>query len=136
MLLEQPLGTRTLILAAVAGTGALMAAAPLAGMAALLARRWRPWLRGGLAAAWMASAFIPATMFAFAVENRVIEGRVEADSVTELGAGDLFWSLFGGMGLFTPTGLRFLLPWPLLAVALAAFVCFYLWPKPSAGARP
>jgi hypothetical protein len=49
--------------------------------------------------------------------------------------GDLFWSLFGGMGLFTPTGLTYLLPWPLLAVAITAFVCFYIWPKPPAGAR-
>lgn len=123
------------MLAAVAGAGALMAALPLAGLAQLLSRHWHPILRGGIGALWMATAFVPATMFAFALEIRVIEGRVEADSVTDLGAADLFWSLFGGMGLFTPTGLTYLLPWPLLAVAITAFVCFYIWPKPPAGAR-
>jgi hypothetical protein len=128
LLLEQPLGMRTLILATVAGAGALLAVLPLATLATLVARRWPRWLRGGLAAVWMAAAFAPATMLAFAIENRMIEGRVEADSVTDLGARDLFWSLFGGMGLFTPTGLAYLLPWPLLMVALTAFVCFYRWP--------
>jgi hypothetical protein len=134
LLMEQPFGTRTLLLSAIAGIGALLAAAPLAALAALVARRWRPWLRGGLAALWMGAAFVPGTMFAFAFENRVIEGHVEADSVSSLSAGDLFWTLFGGMGLFTPTGLAFLLPWPLILVAFAAFVCFYHWPKPPAGA--
>jgi hypothetical protein len=133
LLMEQPLGTRTMLLAAIAAMGALLAALPLAGLAALLTRRWRPWVRGGLGALWMAAAFIPATMFMFAIEIRLIEGRIEADSVTDLSVRDLFWTLFGGMGLFTPTGLHYLLPWPLLAVALAAFACFYRWPQPPSG---
>lgn len=132
LLMEQPFGMRTLSLSAVAGAGALLAALPLAGLAALISRRWRPVVRGGLAALWMLAGFVPATLFAFAVEIRVIEGRVEAESAFELGASDLFWSLFGGMGLFTPTGLAYLLPWPVLAVALAAFLCFYRWPRPPA----
>jgi hypothetical protein len=134
LLLEQPLSLRTLLLAAVAGTGALLAALPIAGCLAVLARRWRPMLRASIAALFMAGAFIPATMFAFAIENRLIEGHIEAESVTALSARELFWTLFGGMGLFTPTGLPYLLPWPLLAVTATAFVCFYHWPKPPAGA--
>ncbi len=134
LLMEQPFGVRTLLLSAVAATGALLALLPLAALALLMARRWRPALRGALGALWMAGAFVPATMFAFAVENRVIEGHIEAESVADLSATDLFWTLFGAMGMFTPTGLHFLLPWPALAVALAAFVCFYHWPKPPAGA--
>jgi hypothetical protein len=127
--LEQPLGLRTALVALVAGAGALLALLPLAGLALLLARRWRPTLRAALAALWMAAGFVPATLFAFAVENRIVEGRIEAGSVTELGARELFWTLFGGMGLFTPTGLAYLLPWPLLAVAATAFLCFYNWPS-------
>ncbi|MGL4243721.1 MAG: hypothetical protein ACRCTI_21610, partial [Beijerinckiaceae bacterium] len=110
--------------------GAMLAALPLALIARLVASGWPRIVRGGLAALWMLAAFVPATMFAFAVENRIIEGHIEADSVLELGARGLFWTLFGGMGLFTPTGLAYLLPWPLAAVALAAGICFYLWPNP------
>jgi hypothetical protein len=127
--LEQPLSVRIGLLALVAGAGALLAAAPLMLLAAWLARRWRPVLRASLAALWMLAAFVPGTLFAFAIENRLIEGRIEADSVADLGARELFWTLFGGMGLFTPTGLAYLLPWPILVVALAAFLCFYRWPQ-------
>jgi hypothetical protein len=132
--LEQPLGARTLMLAAVAAAGALLATTPVVALGALLARRWRSAVRATLGALLTAGAFVPATMLVFAVELRLFEGRVEADSVTELSASDVFWTLFGAMGLFTPTGLHYLLPWPMLAVAVAAFICFYRWPKPPAGA--
>jgi hypothetical protein len=132
MLLEQPAGPRTALVALVAATGALLALLPLAGLALLVARRWRPAIRAVLAALWMAAGFAPGTMFAFAIENRVIEGHIEAETVLELGAQGLFWTLFGGMGLFTPTGLAYLLPWPLAAVALVSGICFYLWPNPRA----
>jgi hypothetical protein len=130
VLLEQPLGRRTLLLTAVAAGGAILASLPLALLAGMFARSWRPWLRATLAALWMLAGFIPGTLFAFAIENRIIEGHIEADSVTDLGAAELFWTLFGAMGMFTPTGLAYLLPWPVLAVALTAFLCFYHWPAP------
>jgi hypothetical protein len=127
--MEQALSNRTLLLAIVAGAGGLLATLPLALLAAWIASGWRPWLRGALASLWMLGTFVPATLFAFAVENRIIEGHIEADSVTDLGASELFWTLFGAMGMFTPTGLAYLLPWPLMAVALAAFACFTRWPS-------
>jgi hypothetical protein len=132
LLLEQPASPRIALIATVAAVGAILAFLPLAALARLLARGWAPMLRAALAALWMAFAFMPATMFAFAVENRIIEGHVEADSVLALGARDLFWTMFGGMGLFTPTGLQYLWPWPLAAVALITGICFYLWPQPRA----
>jgi hypothetical protein len=131
LMLEQPVSRRTLLLCVIAAAGAGLAALPLAGLARLFAAHWRPGLRASLAALWMASGFVPATMFAFAVENRIVEGHIEADSVLALGAAGLFWTLFGAMGMFTPTGLAYLLPWPALAVASAAFLCFYRWPVPS-----
>jgi uncharacterized membrane protein YqaE (UPF0057 family) len=128
LFMEQPVGPRTLSLAAVVAVGALLAALPPAAFLVLLGRGWSPWLRSIIGGLLTTLAFVPATMFAFALEIRVIEGRVEADSVADLTANELFWSLFGGMGLFTPTGLRYLLPWPVLAVALATLLCFYHWP--------
>jgi hypothetical protein len=129
--IEQPAGPRTALVVLVATAGALLALLPFAGLVAAIARNWRPAVRAALAALWMAAAFAPATMFAFAIENRIVEGHIEADSVLDLGARGLFWTLFGGMGLFTPTGLSYLLPWPLAVVAFACGICFYLWPQPA-----
>jgi hypothetical protein len=37
--------------------------------------------------------------------------------------------MFSAMGMFTPTGLRYLLPWPLVAVTLMAAILLYRWPR-------
>ena len=75
---------------------------------------------------------MPATLFFFAIKIRIIDGRIEADSVTDLQAEELFWSMFSAMGMFTPTGLRYLLPWPLVAVTLTAAILLYRWPRATA----
>jgi hypothetical protein len=129
MWMEQVIGPRLISLAAVVAAGALLAALAPAALLTLVGRSWPRVPRAALGALTTAAAFVPATMFAFAVEIRIIEGRVEAGSVFDLSAIELFWSLFGGMGLFTPTGLAYLLPGPLLAVSLAAFFCFHRWPS-------
>jgi hypothetical protein len=93
---------------------------------------WRPWLRAILGGLAVGGLFIPATLFFFALKIRIIDGRIEADSVTDLHADDLFWSMFSAMGMFTPTGLRYLLPWPLIAVAITATLLLYRWPRANA----
>jgi hypothetical protein len=126
--LEEPVSARTAILALVAAFGAFMTSLVIALLAYWLAARWKPAIRAALASLLIAGGFVPATLFSFAIENRLIEGHVEAESITDLTSIEVFWSMFGAMGMFTPSGLRYLLPWPLLVVALAAAVCFYYWP--------
>jgi hypothetical protein len=127
--LEEAHSGRLGLVVLIAAAGALLATLPLAASARLLAADWNRALRAGLAALWMGGLFIPAVLFCFAVEIRIIEGHVEAESAFDLAPRELFWSLFGAMGMFTPTGLRYVLPWPAPAVALVAAFCFYHWPQ-------
>jgi hypothetical protein len=128
---EEAASDRTQILVAIAATGAFLAGAFVATVA-LLARRWPRWLRGPLLGAAAVAFFVPATLFCFAVKIRIIDGHIDAETVADLSPKELFWSLFGAMGMFTPTGLRYLAPWPVLAVGLAATFLFLFWP-PRAG---
>ena len=86
-------------------------------LALWVAGSWNRWLRAALGGIGVGGLFIPATLFVFALKIRVIDGRIEADSVADLRLGEIAWSMFGAMGMFTPTGLRYLTPWPLIAVA-------------------
>jgi hypothetical protein len=49
--------------------------------------------------------------------------------VADLRLIEIGWSMFGAMGMFTPTGLRYLTPWPLIAVAAAAALILFFWPR-------
>ncbi|MGL4636770.1 MAG: hypothetical protein ACRCWF_12380 [Beijerinckiaceae bacterium] len=129
LFMEEAVSGRTAILVMIAGFGAFMIALFTALLAFWLASRWKPMIRAILAAIIVAGGFVPATLFSFAIENRLIEGHVEAESVMDLTSKEVFWSMFGAMGMFTPAGLKYLMPWPLLAIALAAGICFYHWPK-------
>jgi hypothetical protein len=126
---EEPVSDRTQLLVLIAGCGGFLATLPFALLALWLASVWNRILRAAVTSTLIAGAFIPATLFCFAVENRIIEGRIEADSVLDLKAMQVFWSMFGAMGMFTPTGLRYLAPWPVLAVFVIAASCFFFWPK-------
>jgi hypothetical protein len=126
---EEPLAGRTLILVLVVAFGAFSSALIVAVLAHWITGGWPAALRAAVGAVLVGGAFVPATLFSFAIENRLIEGHVEAESIADLTSTEIFWSLFGAMGMFTPSGLKYLLPWPLLAVAVAAAVCFYLWPR-------
>jgi hypothetical protein len=126
--LEEALSARTLALMILVAVGTFVVGITAAAISLLLARRWPGWLRAAIAALGVGGGMLPATMFCFAVHIRLIEGHVEAESVTDLSAGDIFWTLFGAMGMFTPTGLTYLVPWPMLATALVTFALFYRWP--------
>ena len=126
---NEPFTDRTRLLILIVVCGAFSAAMPVLLMAGWIAAGWNRWLRATLGSLIIGIAFIPATMFCFAVENRIVEGRVEAESVADLQASDLFWSMFGAMGMFTPTGLRYLAPFPLIAMTAAAAILLFVWPR-------
>ncbi len=126
---EEPLSGRTFILVLIVAFGAFSTALVVALLAHWMTARWHPALRATIGSIMVGGAFIPATLFSFAIENRLIEGHVEAESITDLTSVEVFWSMFGAMGMFTPSGLKYLMPWPLLAVVAAAAICFYLWPQ-------
>jgi hypothetical protein len=134
IVLEEPFSDRTLLLLLIAAEGAFSAMLVITLLAVWTAGAWRPWLRAALGAFAVGGLFLPATLFFFAIKIRIIDGRIEADSVTDLPAEELLWSMFSAMGMFTPTGLRYLLPWPLVAVTLTAAILLYRWPR--ATARP
>lgn len=129
VLRDEAASDRTQLLVGITVLGAFLATVTVAVLAHLLTNRWPRLVRALLCAVASAVAFIPATMFSFAIENRIIEGHIEAETVSELTGAELFWTLFGAMGMFTPTGLRYLLPWPMLAVFLAALFLFSRWPR-------
>jgi hypothetical protein len=126
---EEAFSDRARLLMLLAAEGGFAATLVSAFPALWIAQNWWPWLRAALGAIVTGGLFVPATMFFFALKIRVVDGRVEADSVTDLGATELFWSMFGAMGMFTPTGLRYLAPWAALAVCAAAFLILYRWPR-------
>jgi hypothetical protein len=125
---EEAASDRTQILVAIAAMGAFLAGGLVAAVA-LFVRRWPALLRGPLFGGAAAALFVPATLFCFAVKIRIVDGHIDAESVADMPVVDLFWSMFGAMGMFTPTGLRYLAPWPVLAVGLAATLIFLRWPR-------
>lgn len=122
------------LLGLVACFGGLLAALPVILAAGWIAGGWPAWLRAGLGGAFAGLLFIPATLFCFAVQIRVIDGRLEGDLMGEIASGDLVFSMMGAMGMFTPTGLRYLAPWPAAAVALAAAAILRRPPRRPSGA--
>ncbi len=133
---EEAASDRTVLLLLIAAEGGVAAMLPVAVLALWIAERWNRVLRAVLGGLAVGGLFIPATLFFFALKIRVIDGRIEADTVTNLRAVELFWSMFGAMGMFTPTGLRYLAPWPVTAVGLAAAILFYFWPRPGLPEHP
>jgi hypothetical protein len=133
---EEPASDRTLLLLMIAAEGGIAATLPVAVLALWIAGSWNRLLRAALGGLAVGGLFIPATLFFFALKIRVIDGRVEADTVTDLRLGDIFWSMFGAMGMFTPTGLRYLAPWPVMAVALSAALALFFWPRAAFPERP
>ena len=126
---EEPASDRTQLLVLIAGCGAFLSTLPFALLALWLAKNWNRIVRALLAALLVAGAFVPTTLFCFAFENRIIKGHIEADSVFDLQPMQVAWSMFGAMGMFTPTGLRYLAPWPVFTVFIIAALCFFVWPK-------
>jgi hypothetical protein len=129
---DEPLSQRTLLLMMVAGLGGAAAASPVAATLAWFGRGWGRVSRSALGALATGGLFVPATLAAFAVQIRIFDARIEGDLASEIASGDILHSLFGAMGMFTPTGLRYLAPWPLAAVVVAAALVFLLRPGRAA----
>jgi hypothetical protein len=131
VLRHEALSDRAMLLALIIAEGAFLSALTVALPVLWLTARWPNWLRGPLSAMLTAVGFVPATMFAFAVKIRLLDGRIEDDLLASFDFVEIGWSMFGAMGLFTPRGLVYLMPWPLAAVFLAALLCFWRWPLPA-----
>ena len=129
LVLGEAASDRTQSLVTVIGCGAFVAALCSGLLALWVAARWNRWLRACLATAFCAGAFIPATLFCFAVQNRLIGGRLNAETLEDLQSLRIVWSMVGAMGMFTPTGLRYLAPWPLFVLAVGAAAMFLIWPR-------
>lgn len=129
--LDEALSVRTLWLGLIATEGGALAAAVPA-LALALIPRGGSRLRGILGGIVAGLGFIPATLACFAFKIRILDGRIEGDLAEGIVSGDILFSLIGAMGMFTPTGLRYLAPWPLAAVALTAGFIFSRWPEPRA----
>jgi len=127
---DEPLSQRVALLAAVAAIGAaLAAAAPAAALASF--RIGSRAARGIAAGAAMTLLFVPATLATFAIKLRILDGRIDGDLAEEIVSGEIIYSLIGAMGMFTPTGLRYLAPWPLAVVSLASLLIFSHRPRPA-----
>ncbi len=127
--LEEAASDRTQSLILVIGCGAFLAGLTTALLTLWITAHWKRWLRAVVASAFCAGAFIPATLFCFAVQNRLIGGWLNAETLEDVNPVRAFWSMVGAMGMFTPTGMRYLVPWPLLVLAAGAATVFFFWPR-------
>jgi hypothetical protein len=128
---EEPASDRAILLVLIAAAGGFAAMLCVAVLALWIAEGWNRWLRAVLGGIGVGGLFIPATLFVFALKIRVIDGRIEADSVSDLRLVEIAWSMFGAMGMFTPTGLRYLAPLPVIAVVAMAALILFFWPRPA-----
>jgi hypothetical protein len=127
--LDEAASDRVQMILLIIGLGAFFSAFFIAIFAGRFAFQWPRLLRAIFGSILVSGLFIPTVMFFFAFENRIIQGNLEPNAL-ELGRWkDLFWSMFGAMGLFTPTGMRYLIPWPLLIIGLTTALLFYIWPS-------
>ncbi len=126
---DEAVTARVFWLAAIAAEGGAIAACAVA-LALTVVRSGAPMLRAVAAGLLTGLGFIPATLACFAVKIRILDGRIEGDLADGIASGDIVFSLIGAMGMFTPTGLRYLAPWPIAAVTLAAGLLFWRWPAP------
>jgi hypothetical protein len=118
--LDEAASDRTRTVIAIAFAGGFLAMLPLATFRHWLATRWPGWLVLILGTLLMAGLFTLAMAGSFAIQNRLIEGHIEEELITGLRLRSLLWSHIGAVGLFTPTGQTYLLPWPLPLIAVAA----------------
>ncbi len=126
---DEALSERVIWLAAIAAEGGALAAGVSTLALGLIPRGGRA-LRGVMAGLLTGLGFVPATLACFAIKIRILDGRIEGDLAEGIASGDIIFSLVGAMGMFTPTGLRYLAPWPIAAVTLAAGLLFWRWPAP------
>jgi hypothetical protein len=129
--LDEAASDRARVVIALAFCGGFLAMLPLAALRQWLARRWPGWLALALGAVLMGALFAPAMAASFALHNRLIEGHIDEDLITGLRLRSLLWSHIGAVGLFTPTGQTYLLPWPLPLIALAAGLILARAPRRS-----
>jgi hypothetical protein len=129
IVLDEATSDRTQILLLVIGSSAFLAAFITALFVVWLACRWNPVVRAVTASLASTVLFIPAAMFCFAIENRIIKGNLEPGAIVDGRIGEIVWSMIGAMGLFAPTGMRYLVPWPLLVMGLMSLLIFYRWPS-------
>jgi hypothetical protein len=134
--LDEAASDRTRAIILIAFAGAFLAMLPLATIRYWLAARWPGWLVLVLGTLLMAGLFAIAMAGSFAIQNRLIEGHIEEDLITGFRLRSLMWSHIGAVGLFTPTGRTYLLPWPLPLVALAAGLILARTPRLSTERRP
>jgi hypothetical protein len=128
ILLGEAASDRTQALVLVIGFSAFLAAFVTSLVVVWFAGNWWRWLRAASASLFCCGLFVPAAMFCFALENRIIAGNLEPGAIEDGRLGEIVWSIVGAMGLFTPTGMRYLIPWPLLVMGIAAALIFYRWP--------
>jgi hypothetical protein len=127
--LDEAASDRVQIIILVIGWSAFLAVLITAILVGRFASGWSRSLRAILASIFCCVLFIPIVMIIFAFENRIIEGNLEPNAYEIGRLSELFWSIIGAMGLFTPTGMRYLMPWPLLLLGLSAALIFYVWPS-------
>jgi MFS family permease len=120
---------RTQALVLVIGCGAFSAILITAFFCQVFTRGWNNWIRSAFAAILCSVLLVPAVMFCFAIENRLIEAHLEPGAFEDGRIREIIWSMIGAMGLFTPTGMRYLVPWTLLVLFTGAAVVFYHWPR-------
>ena len=134
ILLDEAASDRTQILLLVIGSSAFLSAFTTALFIVWFASGWNRFVRACAAAFISCGLFIPAAMFCFAIENRIIRGNLEPGAVDDGRIAEIIWSIIGAMGLFAPTGMRYLIPWPMLVMGLVSLLIFYRW-SPERGIK-
>jgi hypothetical protein len=128
VLVDEAASDRTQALVVIAAVAGFLVTLPVAYAAKLWGTRVNRVVRALAGGLLVGGGFAPAMAVVFAVYIRTIMGHIDSEPFSPHWYEELLWSHIGAMGLFTPMAPKYLLPltWP--AVAVAAALCFLVWP--------
>ncbi len=110
--LREAFSDRTAGLVVMAAVAAFVTMLTALVVASAVARAWPGWLRASVAAPLIAGGWIGALALVFALHIRILAGHTDSEAFSEGWFREIVGSGIGAMGLATPVGRKYVLPWP------------------------
>jgi hypothetical protein len=126
--LEQAIHGRVFLLTSLVMGAAFLNMAVLWGLFGGWLQKLRYSLRAALIAPFAASGTVAAFIVLFGIHYRLIEGQWNFEDESGDWQHEAYSLVHDTIGLFIGTGLKYFMPWPVLAFGI--LVCWLIWPKP------